>query len=494
MLKTFYPHWNSRLTILAILSIFIAIVSWLYLPSTFFLKNKQENIVLSHEHAEPWMTVFVNGSFGSLLGFLNFSDVLQDNISGTLYRKTLKKMRDDSFFFRDQPILKRGLIHIEPTFDLEQTGGKKYAVYPLAKAYQEILNAIAPGKEKNYFYTFGWSGLVSQKSRRFESIRLYNALSEELEKFKQRGITPKIRLIGYSHGGNLCLNLDAVRKGLAFVAYDNQKNFSDNQDENESLQKMVMLLKNHTTKETAKNMIDQKIYDYVPTKNDLVIDQLILLGTPIQPETERFSYSDTFKKVYNFYSDGDMVQKIDWVTSKKPVSGQRISKDSSMHVVQARLIAEKTVENEKAPISMNVEQKIDEPIQGQSVLGELFSGRNLFGRETKDPTHKELWFISWNDEDPIFRSFLSPLPVVVLTPLLVHALETIPHSKDVDINLDATAENINVSVADYREQVIKGSIHIPQNVIQHIQEKITPWMPDDISQIADFEAAYKHIE
>ena len=43
------------------------------------------------------------------------------------------------------------------------------------------MNELAkPGKEKNYFYTFGWSGLLSQHRRCLEAIRFYNALSLEL--------------------------------------------------------------------------------------------------------------------------------------------------------------------------------------------------------------------------------------------------------------------------------------------------------------------------
>src|SRR5271157_4121494 len=129
---------------------------------------------LNTEDREPWITVFVHGSFGSLLGFLSFSDVLHDRLQGTLYRNITKKMRDDDFFYKDQIILQRGLVRVEPTYDFSAIG-KKYVTYPLIKAYQDILETINPGKEENYFYTFGWSGLISQNSRRFEVIRLYNA-------------------------------------------------------------------------------------------------------------------------------------------------------------------------------------------------------------------------------------------------------------------------------------------------------------------------------
>lgn len=494
MFKTFYPEWSRRTSIILSLVIFFFITLVLWNSHNFLLHKEtsapQEKVTLQ----QPWMTIFINGSFGSLMGFLNFTDVLYDNVSGTLYRKTVKKMRDDTFFFRDQPILQRGLIAVQPTFDLNDVQGKKYAIYPIAKAYQEISDAICPGKEKNYFYTFGWSGLVSQKSRRFESIRFYNALTEEIARLHGKGIYPKIRLIAHSHGGNVCLNLAAVRNALAFVSYEDDRTFSENPHENESLKKMAETLKTLGSKEQAKGNVDQKVYDYVPITTDLVIDELLMMGTPIQPETECFCFSDFFKKVYNLYSDGDIVQRIDWVTSKKPLSAQRFTSDSPAHIVQARLMAEKAVSNGFVQAADPAYQKSISPTQEVTVLDELLSGRNLFVRESKDPTHKELWFISWKDEAPVFRSFISPLPVVVLLPLLLHAIATVPYAKDIDINLDVVGDNVTVYVTNYQEKVIRGTVQIPLKCIQDIQEKIQPWKPDDISQAADFQAAYKHIE
>jgi hypothetical protein len=101
---------------------------------------------------EVCMTVFVHGSFGSLIGFVNFSDVMSDKISGTLYRQINKSMRDDDFFYRDQPILQRGMVRVEPTFDIQSVGNKKYGVYPILKAYEIINNIAKQNNEKTLFY------------------------------------------------------------------------------------------------------------------------------------------------------------------------------------------------------------------------------------------------------------------------------------------------------------------------------------------------------
>jgi hypothetical protein len=464
--------------------------------------HKKISLSSNHQEAssEQWMTVFVHGSFGSLLGFLNFSDVMSDNVRGSFYRNVTKKMRDDGFFYKDQAILPRGLVAVEPTFDLKIAGDKKYAAYPLIKAYQEISESIKPGKEKNYFYTFGWSGLMSQNSRRFESIRLYNALCEELTKFKQRGITPKIRFICHSHGGNLCLNLAAINKVLSLNAWDEKALVSGDADENEAIHKMADAMKDLTTKENAKTKIDQKVYDYVPTQAGLVIDELIMFGNPVQPETERFCHSNTFKRVYNFYSDEDLVQRFDWVTSKRPLSGQRLSKYPSIkskqvtsHVVQARIMAEKPIRNGKIVcVSSDQAKKQIVAEREPTVFEEMLDGRNIFVRNSKDPTHKELWFITWKNEQQ-YTSFLSPLPIVVLAPLLVHTLEHFNAITDADINLCATQNNVYACLAHYNEPVIKGAFHVRRDLISTMQERIKAWRPDDDSNLAEFNVAYQHL-
>lgn len=451
---------------------------------------------------QDWVVVLIHGSFGSLLGFLSTSDVLQDKVSGTTYRHTTKKMRDDDFYFKDQPILQRGLHALEPTFNIKQIGGKKYAVYPLAEAYQELQNIIRPNDEVLHFYTFGWSGLMSQKSRLFESIRLYNALSEITQTMNAQHTSLKTRIVAHSHGGNLALNLATVRKALKFIGTDELKSFSLDPEENESIKKMVELLKTLPNKEIAKTKTGQKVYDYVPTNAHLHIDELIMYGTPIQPETECFATSDTFRQVYNFYSEGDLVQRMDWVTSKKPLSCQRISPfpllkkthtAGSCQIIQARLMTEKPIVNGKIQIANHKPDTKLTSTEEPTVLQDLLSGKNIFVRQTNDPTHKELWFMSWRDEKSAFSSFLNPLPVFVLTPLFIHLIQTTKHSSDLDINTMASPTELNIILANYQDGNIKGRVTIPRSHINSFQQKIIDWRPDDISPLAEFKATQKHL-
>lgn len=445
---------------------------------------------------QAWLTIFVHGSFGSLLGFISPGDVLSDKISGTAYRKINKGMRDDPHYFQYQPILQRGLIRVQPTFNIEATAHKKYVAFPLIRAYDIIQETMNPHSEKNYYYTFGWSGLISQNSRRFEAIRLYNALGQELEKFHHTGIKPKIRLIAHSHGGNVCLNLAAINMILSKGIWDQSKQLSPDPDTNDSLKKMLTVMQDLTTKEVAKTKLDQKVYDYVPVVKNITIDELIMYGTPIQPETEAFCYANTFKKVYNFYSGQDFVQRLDWVSSKQLLSTQRLSrtplkKDDLPRVVQAKIMTE------RPPSPIAPEQKIadQKPQAEPSVMDEVMAGRNIFVRTSKDPTHQELWFILWQLDEPDFASFLYPLPIVVLTPLLTHALDKTDSLHDVSVLIHPTSKNIYVDVINPNNTVepIKHSVKISRNIIIEIQKKIGAWKPENLSRTSEFEAAYKHL-
>jgi hypothetical protein len=59
-----------------------------------------------------------------------------------------------------------------------------------------------------HFYTFGWSGALSFPARKKTGIILYNQLKDLILSYKQLyNLYPKIRIITYSHGGNVALNM-----------------------------------------------------------------------------------------------------------------------------------------------------------------------------------------------------------------------------------------------------------------------------------------------
>ncbi len=81
-----------------------------------------------------------------------------------------------------------------------------------------------------------------------------------LKSYEQRyGKKPKLRIITHSHGGNVALNLCRIES----PGYP------------------------------------------------LVVDELIFLAIPVQYETKSLVHKDCFKKIYVFYSGGDLIQIID---------------------------------------------------------------------------------------------------------------------------------------------------------------------------------------
>ena len=502
--------WMSRKRLLTLIGIVggCLLAFSLYVPITTFINR----------HTRPdrlqitWMNIFVHGSFGSLLGFLSFSDVLSDKVSGTIYRDTTKKMRMDDFFFKDQPILQRGLHYVDISLDSGKNNNRNYAIYPICKAFAEVareyeLEAFGPeGRSYNMFYAFGWSGLISQNSRRYEAIRLHNVLVAEIKRIKALHIPNlKVRLIAHSHGGNLCLNLAAIKKVLNVKNFfDDGIVFSADADEQASLTSMATLLKGLTTKEIASTKVDQKAYDYLPESNDLIIDQLVMMGTPIQPETESFCYASMFKEVYNLYSDEDYVQRSDWVSSKKSVSSARITKKPNLQALksndlatlyQGQIITKLRPVGTSGVVDSPSPQKTEEQqVENQNVFQQLLSGKNIFVRKSADPTHKELWFFNWDAkiyaENPHALP-CAPLPVVAFLPLILHAFKTPKAPYDAVILMSKDEKNFTISIGKYKTKEIVSRLPISTEMLRYLQENVRTWAPRDTSGLSEFEVINK---
>jgi len=138
----------------------------------------------------------------------------------------------------------------------------------ISNKYMEKLDAIALCKSnpQHYqlenFYFFGWGGAHDAKVRRKQAINLYN----QLEKLLKKKNNPKIRIITMSYGGEIALEMERTRR-------------------------------------TA-----EKRTDY----NNFIIDELILLCSPIGEHAEAFASSPFFKKIYHLYSIKDSLQTGDW--------------------------------------------------------------------------------------------------------------------------------------------------------------------------------------
>ncbi len=125
------------------------------------------------------------------------------------------------------------------------------------KVATTLSNQDAKKFPKQSFYIFNWSGKLSFRERERAALELYEAITQEVDLYKKSyGVTPKVRIITHSHGGNLALN-------LAKVKYDDA---------------------------------------------NFCVDELILLACPVQEITALFIKDPFFKKVYVLYSGHDFIQ------------------------------------------------------------------------------------------------------------------------------------------------------------------------------------------
>ncbi len=430
--------------------------SYIFSEPLFSQNNKQNNTL--------WLNIFVHGTVGCVFSFLDISSIQGDRIENSIYKKTVKLMRRNHFFYQDQPILQKGLVKIEPSFDFITRNDQYYAAYPVLKAFEESNNWLNKNNEDNLFYLFGWSGYLSQKRRRSEAIRLYNQLAEEIQLFKNNGINPKIRILSHSHGGNLVLNLAGIHHYLTKTAETFYEDFEIGGYIKEAFDK---LLNNSFEKELAITKKGQKRFDYFPHHKDFIIDEVVLLGTPIQEETSLFVTSPFFKKTYNIYSDGDIIQGIDFATTIKKKSLQRIDglQRDNLDFYQIKIAMNCLSQaNQKDKLFKN---------RQHTPFWKVLLGFKDTSRKSADPTHKELWFIVPNDGSTF--NFLRPVPTVSYYPFIKH-LQAGINSKDCILEISQEAEGYNFRIYDINDSSISNQLLIPNSFIDGIQDKFVPWV------------------
>ncbi len=129
------------------------------------------------------------------------------------------------------------------------------------------------------FYTFGWNGKLSFEERKKSAETLAKGLVELAEQYEQQsGLKPIIRIVTFSHGGNVALNL------AHFLPKDMQV-------------------------------------------------ELVLIACPIQKETEYLALSEVFSTIYSIFSLNDVLQVSDPQNiyrniKQKDEDGQVLSKRS----------------------------------------------------------------------------------------------------------------------------------------------------------------------
>ena len=213
----------------------------------------------------PWITVFIHGTIKGQWTCHSFPRVMWDhNIINSTYEKAVRHIRNDPFFYHLHAMQEKGLMPVRQWPTNNTMSGA-----PIIALAHEKISSINKDKQcNNFYYTFGWKGIVSQKVRFAEAQSLHNALTQEIKKIEQKyKHAPAVRLIGYSHGGNICLKLAQVKSKQE--------------------------------------------------KDNFTIDELILIGMPVQKETDFLVQAPLFKKIYHFYSCDDHTQTADFFSFKR---------------------------------------------------------------------------------------------------------------------------------------------------------------------------------
>lgn len=319
---------------------------------------------------EVWINVFVHGimSIKPHISWNNFMLFLKDRIEGTLYEKTVELMREDPFFYKNQAMQQIGFHQVNPQlFEGNSSASLAFILEKVGKHYGI--------KQNNHYYTFGWSGLLSSKSRYNDAKKLFLSLKSETDQLKQRGLQPRIRVIGYSHGGNVSLNLAAVKK------------------------------------QEFKN-------------TNLAIDELLLLGTPIISDTDHLVNDDIFKCVFNFYSLCDRVQPLDFFAPKQ-IFSDRIFKPRKGFDLPNKLIQVQLKVTRCKESVLNCPKKFD--LSHDFKRTAIVYGKSGLLRDIS-PGHAELWFFGWT---PVFyrKNYpLYPLPTISFAPVIMNHARKIAQS------------------------------------------------------------------
>lgn len=298
------------------------------------------------------ITVFIHGTVGSTLNILNPSVCLNDSICDkeTFVRRFLRSYRNNEAMEADQVFGREGLHEFVVSSVPKPVcadGCMKASDY-IIPAYHEIAQAVGVTKTHNRYFVYGWTGLLSQRARKETAEDLYLALiglkNRLVAEYEQKGAAKplvKITLVTHSHGGN-------VGKLLAAAEKKYQK--------------------------------------------DLLIDWLVMYGTPMQKETAAYIASPVFKNIVLFHSKGDSIQTRDYFSTTAHSSYARMS---DVFDTDSLVMRHGNMRRHDVQLLVN-------------------------NNETK-VTHTNMWMLGRSYS--ICRPYMKDLPMMVLTPLFIAALE-----------------------------------------------------------------------
>lgn len=388
ILKSLYQWLLALMVVLAVCA-----ACYFSFKSTPIIEPEVVNVVKKEAKI---ITVFIHGSllpdnsFIDSLSLSDLQDILFDSIEDdSEYMKSLKRVRANPQSYKEQIMLDEGLHQVDKralrALSQEQeahahrcscchhdhankdryddAGDEIHAAHYAIACYSSLVKRLFPQYEADY-YTFGHLGVLSHRYRSSVAKRLYTDLFEKVKEAKDLYETVKVVIVTHSHGGTIALNMAAAEDEM---------------------------------------------------KKGLVIDDLVMFGTPLQAETAPYAYHSMFKRVMNCYALGDVIQGSDVLTT---ASRQCYKTFSSI---------------ESLKCTKDTVYDVQLAVNGDSSV----------------VTHRNMW--CFNDRD-VTNTHLDPLPYAVLTPALLAAFDKHGFGSNVQASIRSDEKHLDVHVADVEKK------------------------------------------
>lgn len=361
-----------------------------------------------------WVTIFTHGG-GTHPMYFTVSDAfktINDRIIGSVYEKTTQLLRTDPYFSLVQGIDHFGLHKEYPVKQFDPYNGAQI----FAKFYAKM-NDMA-GFEPTVMYAFGWSSLLSARARRAAARDFYKAIKALVEHMRAHGFEPRLRIVAYSHGGNVSLYLAEAAQNYKYPAFK--------------------------------------------------IEELIMISTPVQANTNKYLRSDLFKKIYLFYSVGDNIQSSDFLSSADHTFAHHLfierhdfERPKKVTQIQIALVRKKVMYVKKDGTASTIHR-----------------------RDVLHPNHTEMFFFGWTPEWYRRHFPLKPLPIAIFIPWMIQALEHCGiHNGDVRITIVPEDERMELRIPK-TGQVICAPF-LSQRVLTALRKQMWNLKPVNISEYYD---------
>ncbi|MBT3828106.1 hypothetical protein HOL34_00305 [bacterium] len=380
-------------------------------------------------------TVIIHGTIRPDLCLLSPTKTYHDDLdSYNPYVRALDQLRSDGTLKHSVMLMGDGLRKINANtinrfihHDLDKAEAPLAACHFFG-TYHILAKKYASDGD---YYTFGWNGQLSSSAREQEAYYLYEELIRIKEQAAFNGYDLSINLITHSHGGNVALYL-------------------------------------------AKWEEEQH--------QGLCINALHMFGCPIQSETVDYIGNSIFKTILNYYSDFDMVQSNDVVSTQSHKSHRRIGDLVDMH----------TYAKQPDRLVRDIHLMVNQEAKALSHASMGAMGCYHYG--------KPLLFHRTKIKKGIAQ--ISPHAVCVLTPVFDDLVRKIrlerPNLCHIDLDIIGRPGTLHIHSYDYNDvtnQNITGTNNLHELLEPHrsyTQEAWSPTAPTMFKRISQGWNATKH--